>query len=76
MLLARHFGKKCLIYFATDDFKRDKPAAPPDDRAASQSAFTTQVKAPVGSVHEFRASILLTPAAVCCRAGLVSPRSA
>ena len=46
MFFARHFGKKCLIYFATDDFKRDKPATPPDDREALQSAFIAHVKAP------------------------------
>jgi Domain of unknown function (DUF4062) len=67
MLFARHFGKKCLIYFATDEFKRDKPATPPDDRQALQSAFIAYVKAPgpqwtsVGSLHEFRAEVLKDP---------------
>jgi tetratricopeptide (TPR) repeat protein len=64
MFFARHFRKKCLIYFATDDFERDKPAATRGDRKALQSAFIAHVKKPgpqwtlVGSLHEFRAEVL------------------
>jgi uncharacterized protein DUF4062 len=46
MFFARCFGKKCLIYLATDEFKRDKPAAPPSDRPDLQTAFIAYVKSP------------------------------
>jgi tetratricopeptide (TPR) repeat protein len=64
MHFACKFGKRRLIYFATDLFPPDKPNAHADDRPDLQAAFIAHVKSfgsqwtPVGGVHEFRAEAL------------------
>jgi tetratricopeptide (TPR) repeat protein len=60
---ARHFKRRCLVYFATADFRPDAAAAA-EDRPDLQAAFMAHVRSlglqwtPVGGVHEFRAEAM------------------
>ncbi len=61
--LARHFKRRCLVYFATDKFTAEA-ACPKEDRHDLQAAFAAHVKslglrAPrVDSAGDFRAEVL------------------
>ena len=61
---ARHFGRLCLVYLASDKFQRDERKASLGERSDFQAAFVAQVKAlglqrtAVGNLHEFRADAL------------------
>ncbi len=61
---ARHFKRRCLVFFATDSLKPDTETPPDGDRADLQAAFVAYVQtlglqwASVGNAGDYRAEAL------------------
>jgi hypothetical protein len=61
---ARHFKRRCLVYFATNKFRRDKRVSPARDRPKLQTSFATHIKSlgvqwtPVDGRQQLRAEVL------------------